>query len=178
MGTMTDCLPEEIVRLLEELNLMKPIWVELGLQTMHDRTAERINRCYTLEVFNDAVNRLSAAGLETVVHLIFGLPGESREDMLATVDYVSRLPIQGVKLQPLHILRGTVLADAYQEGQLDVLSENEWLDLVCEILPHLPEEMVVHRLTGDGPKSELIAPDWTRNKRRVLNLLAARLGQN
>ncbi len=169
IGTRPDCLPPETVALLRELNLAKPVWVELGLQTIHERTAEQINRCYPYQIFLGAVQRLHKAGLETIVHLIFGLPGESREEMLQTVDEVARLPIQGVKLQVLHVLRGAALAKAYAQSNFRCLEEEEWLDLLCEIIPRLPEGMVIHRLTGDGAKRDLIAPLWTANKRAVRN---------
>lgn len=173
IGTRPDCLPDDVIALLHRLNQVKPVWVELGLQTIHERTALAINRCHTLDTFEQALAKLHEAGIETVVHLIFGLPGESREDMLATVDYVASLPIQGVKLHLLHVLEGTALAEDYRAGKFSCLREGEWLDLLCEILPRLPSGMVIHRLTGDGPKELLLAPLWTADKRRVLNRIQA-----
>ncbi len=171
IGTRPDCLPDETIQLLAALNQRKPVWIELGLQTIHDRTAETINRCYPYQTFLDAVQRLQEAGLATIVHLIFGLPGETKEDMLQTVDEVAALPIHGVKLQLLHVLRATALAESYAKGELSCLEEGAWQDLLCEILPRLPRDLVIYRLTGDGAKRDLIAPLWTADKRGVRNRL-------
>ena len=172
IGTRPDCLPEEVVGLLERLNRSKPVWVELGLQTIHEETARSIRRGYSLEVYEDALRRLKAAGLTVIVHVILGLPGESREMMLQTIDYLSgeHRP-DGVKLQLLHVLEGTDLAEDYRAGNFQTMEMDEYFDILFACLQRLPEDMVIHRLTGDGPKRSLIAPLWTADKKRVLNTL-------
>ncbi len=173
LGTRPDCLGDDMIELLKELNAVKPVWVELGLQTAHDRTAERINRCYPLAVFDNAYMRLKSAGLTVIVHLIFGLPGESEEDMLDSVRYLAALdpPPDGIKLQLLQILRGTRMAEEYSEGLVPVMTLPEYTDLIVKALRILPPETVIHRLTGDGPKRLLIAPEWCADKKRVMNTL-------
>ena len=170
IGTRPDCLPDEVVQLLARLNRIKPVWVELGLQTIHADTARRIRRGYELSVYEDAVARLKAAGLTVIVHVILGLPGEKREQMLQTIDYLGgdHRP-DGVKLQLLHVLEGTDLAQLWRAGQVPVMEPEEYYDLLCECLRRLPPDMVIHRLTGDGPKRILLAPLWTGDKKRVLN---------
>ena len=172
IGTRPDCLPEEVVALLERLNRIKPVWVELGLQTIHESTARYIRRGYELPVYEDALRRLRAAGLTVIVHVILGLPGERREDMLATIDYLSgaHRP-DGVKLQLLHVLEGTDLAEDYRAGKFQTMEMEEYFDLLFACLERLPPDMVIHRLTGDGPKKLLLAPLWTADKKRVLNTL-------
>lgn len=171
IGTRPDCLSEEIIDLLRELNRIKPVWVELGLQTIHERSAAYIRRGYPLSVYDSAVKALRDAGIEVIVHVILGLPGESVEDMKETVDYVTHSGIQGIKLQLLHVLRGTDLAADYEAGKVQVMSMEEYLSLLSVLLPRIPENVIIHRLTGDGPKSLLIAPLWTADKKRVLNAL-------
>lgn len=175
IGTRPDCLGDEVVALLSRLNRIKPVWVELGLQTIHEDTARYIRRGYPLSCFEDAFERLQKEGLETIVHTILGLPGESREDILETMDYLSGKQIQGIKLQLLHVLRGTDLATDYLSGKFQVLNREEYLDLVADCLEHLDPSIVIHRVTGDGPKDLLIAPLWASRKREVLNLLHHRL---
>ena len=177
LGTRPDCLGGEVMAMLERLNRIKPVWVELGLQTAHDETARRLNRGYDLPVFDEACRKLHAAGIPVIAHVIFGLPGETREDMLDTVRHLSAMtpPPEGVKLQMLHILRGTALGRAYERAPFPLLTMEEYADLVAESVRILPEETVLHRLTGDGPGSLLIAPEWTRNKKRVLNAINKRL---
>lgn len=177
LGTRPDCLGEEIMAMLRELRAIKPVWLELGLQTVHEETARRIRRGYPLAVFADAYRRLKAEGFPVVVHLIFGLPGESREDMLQSVRWLAALdpPPDGIKLQMLHILRGTALGEEYQKRPFPLLSLEEYAGLIEESAAILPQETVFHRITGDGPGKLLLAPDWTRNKKRVLNTLNARL---
>lgn len=172
IGTRPDCLPQEVVELLARLNRSKPVWVELGLQTIHESTARYIRRGYELPVYEDALGRLKAAGLTVIVHVILGLPGESREMMLQTVDYLSgdHRP-DGIKLQLLHVLEGTDLADAWRAGAFRCMEMDEYFDILFECLSRLPEDMVIHRLTGDGPKKLLLAPLWTGDKKRVLNAL-------
>ena len=173
LGTRPDCLGPEMMDLLSDLNRIKPVWVELGLQTVHERTAALINRGYSLPVFEDAYARLKAAGLTVIVHVIFGLPGESAEEMLATVRYLAGLRpvLDGVKLQMLHVLKGTALGEAYLKEPFPLLGLEEYAELIAESVRILPESTVLHRMTGDGPKRILIAPDWTRNKKHVLNTL-------
>ena len=172
IGTRPDCLPEEVVALLEKLNRVKPVWVELGLQTIHPETARYIRRGYDLHVYEDALRRLRASGLTVIVHVILGLPGETREMMLGTIDYLAgpHRP-DGIKLQLLHVLEGTDLADEYRAGKFRTMEMGEYFDLLFECLGRLPADMVIHRLTGDGPKRTLIAPKWTADKKRVLNAL-------
>lgn len=171
IGTRPDCLGRDVVALLSRLNRIKPVWVELGLQTIHEDTARYIRRGYPLSCFEDAFERLQKEGLETIVHTILGLPGESREDILETMDYLSKKQIQGIKLQLLHVLRGTDLAADYLAGKFQALNREEYLDLVADCLEHLDPSIVIHRVTGDGPKDLLIAPLWASRKREVLNLL-------
>ena len=175
IGTRPDCLGQDVIALLSRLNRIKPVWVELGLQTIHEDTARYIRRGYPLSCFEDAFEKLQGEGLETIVHTILGLPGESREDILKTMDYLSGKQIQGIKLQLLHVLQGTDLAADYLAGKFRVLDREEYLDLVADCLEHLDPSIVIHRVTGDGPKDLLIAPLWASRKREVLNLLHHRL---
>ena len=172
IGTRPDCLGGEVIALLERLNRIKPVWVELGLQTVHEDTARYIRRGYELPVYEDALSRLKAAGITVIVHVILGLPGEDREKMLATIDYLAgdHRP-DGIKLQLLHVLEGTDLAADYREGKFRCMEMEEYFDLLFECLRRLPGDMVIHRLTGDGPKRSLIAPLWTADKKRVLNAM-------
>ena len=178
IGTRPDCLPDETVKLLSRLNKEKPVWVELGLQTIHEDTAKLIRRGYALPVFEDAYRRLKAEGLTVIVHVILGLPGESRERMLETVNYLGKLHVDGIKLQLLHVLRGTDLADLYASGGFHTLELPEYLELIGDCLKILPQETVIHRISGDGPKSILIAPEWSGNKRLVLNSIAKYLKEH
>lgn len=184
VATRPDCLPPETIELLARLNKRKPVWVELGLQTIHPRTARLIRRGYELSCFEDAVRRLRAENLEVVVHTILGLPGEGRKEILQTVDYLNRAGIQGVKLQLLHILKGTDLGRAYllqQDGKtsglppVSVMTMEEYIDTVVDCVRHLSTDITVHRLTGDGPKNLLIAPLWSCGKRTVLNAIHSRM---
>ena len=155
----------------------QPVWVELGLQTIHADTAAYIRRGYPLSTFETAVQKLHARHLEIIVHTILGLPGESPERMLATIDYLNHQPVQGIKLQLLHVLKGTDLADDYLAGKFQTLSREEYLDLLISCLEHLSPDLVIHRVTGDGPKDLLIAPLWSANKRMVLNSLLKKMKQ-
>ena len=175
VGTRPDCLGEEVIALLSELNERKPVWVELGLQTIHERTASYIRRGYPLEVYDRAVRDLKAAGLTVIVHVILGLPGETRQDMEETVSYVCASGIDGIKLQLLHVLKGTDLEKEYALGRVPVMTLEEYADLLADLTALIPEDVVVHRLTGDGPKSLLIAPAWSGDKKRVLNTIRKRL---
>ena len=171
IATRPDCLGDDVMKLLDRLAQRKPIWVELGLQTMHEKTACRINRGYELPVFEQAVKRLKAGGHTVIVHVILGLPGESREQMVETVCYLGNLGIDGIKLQLLHVLRGTKLAQWYEEGQFAVLEKEEYFSIVADCLRVLPRNVVIHRITGDGPKDLLIDPRWSGSKKSVLNEL-------
>lgn len=169
VATRPDCLQPEILGLLSEMNEKKPVWVELGLQTIHEETAKYIRRGYALSCFEEAVKALTERGIAVIVHVVLGLPGESREQMLETVDYVGRSGAAGIKLQLLHVLEGTDLAEEYRAGKVPVMEMEAYFSLLGECLERLPKEMVIHRLTGDGPKKLLLAPLWTGNKRQVMN---------
>lgn len=171
IGTRPDCLGPDVLALLEELNQIKPVWIELGLQTIHERTAAYIRRGYPLSCFEEAVKALRQRDLEVIVHTILGLPGESRQDILETMEYLNHRDIQGIKLQLLHVLKGTDLAQDYLEGRFSVYTMEEYLDVLIDCLEHLSPDIVIHRLTGDGPKDLLMAPLWSSKKRTVLNTL-------
>lgn len=170
IGTRPDCLGNDVVELLSRLNRIKPVWVELGLQTVHEETARYIRRGYELPVYEEAVRRLKGEGITVITHVILGLPGESREQMLATVDYLGgeNRP-DGIKLQLLHVLRGTDLAKDHEAGKFRTMEMEEYFDVLFACLERLPPDMVIHRLTGDGAKKILVAPLWTGDKKRVLN---------
>ena len=176
IGTRPDCLEDEKIRLLAELNRKKPVWVELGLQTIHPNTATLIRRGYPLSCFADTAARLKEAGLTVIVHLILGLAGESQEQMLSSVDYTAHfLPaLDGIKLQLLHVLKGTDLAAMYEKDPFPLFSMEEYADFIVTCIEHLPPSMTVHRITGDGPRSLLIAPEWSLHKRQVLNTIDRR----
>lgn len=171
IATRPDCLGEDVLSLLDELNQIKPVWVELGLQTIHENTARYIRRGYPLSCFEDAVKNLRARNIDVIVHAILGLPGETKEMILDTMRYLGSQPIQGIKLQLLHVLSGTDLAADYEAGKFSALSMDEYVALVIECLEVLPPELVIHRITGDGPKDLLIAPLWSTRKRDVLNTI-------
>ncbi len=171
IATRPDCLGDDVLELLAELNAVKPVWVELGLQTIHPQTAEYIRRGYPLEVYNDAVAGLNALGIHTVTHVILGLPHESREDMLTTVRYVRDKKSGGIKLQLLHVLEGTDLADDYRAGKFEVMGFEDYVNLICDCVKEIGDSMVIHRLTGDGPKKLLIAPQWSADKKHVINAI-------
>ena len=173
IGTRPDCLEQDMVDFLSSLNKKKPVWVELGLQTINEQTAEKVRRGYKLPVFEDAFRRLKEAGLSVIVHVILGLPGESKEDMLSTVRYLSSLDpeLDGIKLQMLHVLKGTDLAKEYEENPFHILTLEEYTEIVIDCLKVLPARTVVHRFTGDGPKKLLIEPQWSWDKKKVLNYM-------
>ena len=160
-----------MLELLDELNRIKPVWVELGLQTIHESTAQYIRRGYRLSCFEEALKNLRQREIEVIVHTILGLPGESEADILETMEYLNHQDIQGIKLQLLHVLRGTDLADDYLAGKFKVYEREEYLNLLIECLEHLNPSIVIHRMTGDGPEKLLLAPLWASRKREVLNLL-------
>ena len=178
IGTRPDCLGKDVVTLLSRLNRQKPVWVELGLQTIHEKTAADIRRGYPLSCFEDAVKRLRSEDIEVIVHTILGLPGESTQDILNTMEYLNHQDIQGIKLQLLHVLRGTDLASDYEKGLFCTYERDEYISLVISCLEHLRPDMVIHRITGDGPKDLLISPLWASRKREVLNLLHHQMKEN
>ena len=174
IATRPDCLPEDVLDLLARLNQQKPVWVELGLQTMHEESAQIIHRGYDLACFERAVSELRSREIDVIVHTILGLPGEGKEEVLRTIDYLNHMDIQGIKLQLLHILKGTQLGQIYlrqKEGQefISPMTMEAYIDLVIDCVEHLSPEITIHRLTGDGPKELLLAPMWSTRKRTVLN---------
>lgn len=176
IATRPDCLPEEVLDLLSSLKERFPdkfIWIELGLQTIHQRTADFIRRGYELPCFEAAMKHLNAIGIPVIVHVILGLPGETEAQMLETVQYLNAFHPFGIKLQLLHVLENTDLADCYRNGDFDVLTKDAYLEIVTSCLEVLSPDIVVHRVTGDGPKKILIAPQWSADKRDVLNSLHA-----
>lgn len=169
IATRPDCLSEDVLSLLKECNRIKPVWVELGLQTVKEASAIYIRRGYTLDVYDEAVKNLHDIGIEVITHVILGLPGESREDMLDTVKHVVKVKSDGIKLQLLHVLKGTDLSREYEEGNFKTFEMDEYIETVVECLKIIPKTMVVHRLTGDGDKKLLVAPLWSADKKKVLN---------
>lgn len=178
VATRPDCLPDEVVRLLCEINRIKPVTVELGLQTVHEKTARYIRRGYETPVFDRAVEKLRQAGIETVAHMIIGLPGETPEMIYETARHIGKVGVQGVKFHLLHIIEGTDLADAYRKGEVSVLSMEEYVGILEECIRLLPETVVIHRLTGDGAKNTLLAPQWSAGKKKVLNYIKRRFEQD
>lgn len=191
IGTRCDCLSKEVLDLLDELTHIefpafvdgrcskrcKPIWIELGLQTIHNTTHARLNTHTTLELFDTAVANLQTRGIPVIAHVILGLPNETKEMMLETVSHIASLPVAGIKLQLLHILKGTKLAFEYESEPFSLFELEEYCDFVIDCLEILPPDMVIHRLTGDGPRSLLIAPLWSTDKKRVLNTINKRLAE-
>lgn len=177
IATRPDCLDEDIVELLGRLNNIKPVWVELGLQTANDDSVRFINRCYENAVFERAVELLNKANIQSIVHMIIGIPGESLKDMVNTIRYINTFPVQGVKLQLLHVLKGTRLADIYENTGFHIYSLEEYIDILFELIENLRGDIVIHRITGDGPKNLLIEPKWTGNKRNVLNTIYKQMGE-
>lgn len=171
IATRPDCIPEDVLELICELNKIKPVWIELGLQTIHEATATWMRRGYKLDVFEDAVKMLKKRGITVIVHTILGLPGESKEDVLSTIDYLNRLGIDGIKLQLLHILKNTDLAAEYEQGLYKALDFEEYINLLINCLEHISPDMIIHRVTGDGPGDLMLAPMWSTKKRVVLNTL-------
>lgn len=169
IATRPDCLSDEIITYLAELSKRTHLWIELGLQTIHEDTALLINRGYSLDCFETAIHKLATLNIETVVHLILGLPNETKEHMLASARYIAQLPLQGVKLHMLHILDNAPLGVYYKKHPFPLLTEEEYIALIGEILTLLPPEFVIHRLTGDGARAHLIGPLWTIHKKQVLN---------
>lgn len=177
IGTRPDCLPPEVISLLQEINEIKPVTVELGLQTASDKTAKLLRRGYPLSVYEEAVKNLKAAGIEVVTHIIIGLPGEAEEDALFTTKTAVDCGTDGIKFHLLHVLKGTDLALLYEKGIYSPLSLEEYGRILKSCMDILPQHMVVHRITGDGAKKDLIAPLWSGDKKRVLNYLNHVLGR-
>lgn len=174
IGTRPDCLPDTVLDLLEELHRRTYLWLELGMQTMHDRTLRDINRGHDHACLVEAVTRCKQRGLRVCLHLILGLPGEERGDMLASLAEVNRLGVDGIKLHHLHVLRNSRFAELYQAGNLPLMERDNYVELVCDLLERLDPRIIVHRVMGDG-RSELLAPDWSRRKLEVLNAIDAEL---
>ncbi len=169
IATRPDCLPDDVVELIADLNRKKPVWVELGFQTSNEITAEYIRRGYDNKCFDEAVKKLKSTGAHIVAHIILGLPNETEKDMLETVEYVAHSGVDGIKIQLLHVLKNTDLYDEYEQGKFSTLTMEEYIDLLGKSIELLPKNMVVHRITGDGPKKILVSPLWSADKKRVLN---------
>lgn len=178
IATRPDCLGSDILDLLKELNTIKPVWIELGLQTIREDTARYIRRGYGLSVYDEAVYNLKQIGIRPIVHMIMGLPFENADDAVATARYIADSGAWGIKVSLLHILKDTDLYKDYCAGLFEAMSMDDYLDITGKIISVLPEDMVIHRLTGDGPKDLLAAPLWTANKKRVLNTLTHYLKDN
>lgn len=171
IATRPDCLGDDVLKLLDEMNKIKPVFVELGLQTIHQKSAKYIRRGYDLSVYDKAVRDLKKIGVNVVVHVILGLPNESENDMLETVKYVCESVANGIKLQLLHVIDGTDLAKDYEKGLFKTLEFDEYVNLIVKCVKIIPKDIVIHRLTGDGAKKDLIAPLWSADKKRVLNAI-------
>ncbi|NLI90976.1 MAG: TIGR01212 family radical SAM protein [Peptococcaceae bacterium] len=169
ISTRPDCISPEILAVLDELNRKTYLWIELGLQSIHAKTLAWINRGHDYGCLTEAVYRLRQKGIRVCVHIILGLPCESRREMIETAHMAGNLPIQGIKIHSLHILRGTPLADLYEREKFPLLTMREYIELVADILEILPKGLIIHRLMGDGPEKEVVAPEWTRRKWEVLN---------
>ena len=175
IATRPDCLEQDKIEMLSELNRIKPVTVELGLQTSNELTAAYIRRGYSLDVYDNVCTALNEAEIPFVTHMIVGLPGENAKDYLNTAGHIVQSGAHGIKIQLLHILKGTDLADEYNKGLFEALTPEEYVQAVADIIEILPPNMVIHRLTGDGPKDLLIAPLWSRNKKYVLNSITKEL---
>lgn len=175
ISTRPDCLPEEVLDYLEELHQRTYLWVEMGLQSIHDRTLEWIGRGHNFAQFREGLNQLHSRGIRVCAHIILGLPGETKKDMLETAQAVAKMPLQGIKIHLLHVLRRTSLAEIYQRKPFELMRKEDYISLVVDILEMLPSNMVIHRLTGDGPADDLIGPLWSRKKWEVLNAIDAEL---
>lgn len=171
IATRPDCLGDDVLRLLDEMNKIKPVFVELGLQTIHQKSAKYIRRGYDLSVYDKAVRDLKKIGVNVVVHVILGLPNESENDMLETVKYVCESGANRIKLQLLHVIDSTDLAKDYEKGLFKTLEFDEYVNLIVKCVKIIPKDIVIHRLTGDGAKKDLIAPLWSADKKRVLNAI-------
>lgn len=171
IATRPDCLGEDVLNLLEELSKRVYLWVELGLQTSNEDTAKKINRGYNLSTFEKAIENLRKRNIDVVTHIIFGLPGETKSDMLNTVNYVAKQDVQGVKFHLLHLMKNTPLVEFYDREELKFLSQEEYIDIICSSISIIPQNIVIHRLTGDAPRSLLIGPQWSLKKWEILNAI-------
>lgn len=178
IATRPDCIDDDVLDLLSEINEKTYLIVELGLQTVNDEVARNFNRGYDFEVFDKTLKRLLARNIEVVVHSIFGLPGETEEDMMKTVDYIAHSGAKGIKFHLLHLMEKTKMAEQYRRGEFRLLEQEEYIDLVCKAIARIPEDMVVHRLTGDAPRELLIGPMWSLKKWEVLNAIDKALVDN
>lgn len=178
IATRPDCLGEEVLDLLQEINKKVYVWIELGLQTVNDNVAKKINRGYKLSVFEDAIIKLKERNIDFVVHSIFGLPGEDMKDMLETVDYIAKSGARGIKFHLLHLMKNTPLVKLYEKGELKFMSQEEYINLICESIRRIPKDMVVHRLTGDSPRALLIEPMWSLKKWEILNSIDYTMKEN
>lgn len=178
IATRPDCLDEEVLELLNEFNKKIYTWVELGLQTSNEMTARKINRGYSLDVFEKAVTNLRKRNIDVVTHIIFGLPGETKEDMMNTVRYVTKLDVQGVKYHLLHLIENTPLVSLYNKGELKFLQQDEYIDIVCSAIAITSPDIVIHRITGDAPRNLLIGPQWSLKKWEVLNSIDSKLKED
>lgn len=178
IATRPDCIDDDVLDLLDEINQKTTLWVELGLQTINDESARNFNRGYDFEVFDNTLKRLHERNIDVVIHTIFGLPGETREDMLKTVDYVAHTGCQGVKFHLLHLMQGTRMVKQLETGELKLMEEEDYIDTLCKAITMIPEEMVIHRLTGDAPRSLLIGPMWSLKKWEVLNAIDKAMEDN
>ena len=170
IATRPDCLGDDVLDLLDELNKKKPVWVELGLQTIHEKSAEYIRRGYDLNVYDESVKKLHKIGVNVITHIILGLPNESKKEIIESVRYAGERS-DGIKLQLLHVLKGTDLLKDYERGMFETLTLDEYVDLLCDCIEALPPDVVIHRLTGDGDKRLLVAPLWSADKKHVLNTI-------
>ncbi|MGI6585180.1 MAG: TIGR01212 family radical SAM protein [Gracilibacteraceae bacterium] len=171
IATRPDCLPPDVLELLSEINARTYLWVELGLQTVHERTARLINRGYGLDTYIASVRELKRRGIEVVTHQILGLPGENKQDMLQTVDFISNTGTQGIKLHLLHLLKNTRLEEMYRRDEFRLMAMEDYIELVVDCIERIPESMVIHRITGDGPRDTLIGPKWSLKKFEVINAI-------
>lgn len=178
IATRPDCLGDDVIKLLDKLNKKLPVFVELGLQSTKEDTANLIRRGYTLDIFDKAVYTLNDIGINTVVHLILGLPGENTRDILNSIEHINHLPINGVKLQLLHVLEGTDLAAMYTKKLFETYTLEEYTSVLGQCIEHLRPDIVIHRMTGDGHKASLIAPLWSSNKKNVMNYINKYLTDN
>lgn len=171
IATRPDCIDDDILQILDTCNQIKPVWIELGLQTTNEASAKYIRRGYPLSTFDNAVKQLRSINIDVIVHVIIGLPNETYNDMLSTITHLAKCDIQGIKLQLLHVLKGTDLLKDYEKGMFKTLSLEEYTDIIIRLIEHLPSNIVIHRITGDGPKSILVSPTWSFNKKYVLNYI-------
>ncbi|GAA0181599.1 TIGR01212 family radical SAM protein [Clostridium sediminicola] len=178
IATRPDCLDEKVLDLIQEYSNKVYTWVELGLQTVNENTAKLINRGYKIETFEEALDNLRRRGIDVVVHTIFGLPGENEKDMLRTIEYLANKDIQGIKMHLLHLMKDTPIVNLYNKGGVDILTKDQYIDIICKSITKLPQDVVIHRLTGDAPRSLLIEPIWSLKKWEVLNAIDWTLEKN